>query len=293
MNPKTKVSSLAQVEIDDSDIDGFFELLGAQRIANLGLVMHELIWIQNVRALKASKGYQKRGLTWEQVCERLKMSVDTIDRKLKEYEKHGPLFIELNSILRISGEAYAKLGPIEKTEDGKLLIAGESFDLTKKTEVREAQAFIQQELKRRHEAEASLSDMKATAEALRAERDNAKKAAIKATRELADSKKEPELFVDVDEDHRVLLRVQIHIDNAIGLLTSLRERELSEENKTNYIGLLARIDRQFIQAANEGLYEWGRGDNSPNLNGLELLAAPDRGINLIDQYVKREKKANA
>ena len=278
--------------VDLSESRDFIDI-GALEADLLHQQFSDLMVATRLAKIKREKSYKALGFrTWESfvVAKCPRISLATADRMIDDLAKLGRGWFEVREIARISREVFAAVSP--EFKDGQVVIAGEKFKLVAANATAIQHAFQECEAEMRRARE-NASGLKSDLEKAHTERDNAKKAAIKATRELADSKKEPELFADVDEDHRVLLRVQVHVDNAIGLLTSLRERELSEENKTNYIGLLARIDRQFIQTANEGLYEWGRGDNSPNLNGLELLAAPDRGINLIDQYVKREKKANA
>ena len=215
----------------------------------------------------------------------LPFSVDTADRKIKDLEEMGPLFTEVREIVRVTRAAWQAANP--EFENGQLLIGGERFKLTAANAPAIQQAFQEVQAEARRKSE-ELTGLRADLEKARSERDNAKKAVAEATAKLREALS-PTAFADADPDHRVMLRVQSTVDAALMMLNKLRERELSDDNRTRYIGLMEYLYRGLVQVTDEARFVWGRGENAADPgDNLMLNNLPDNSLNLLNDYVEQK-----
>ena len=277
-NAENSESTLARVDVSnvDSGIDGgerevliqFGRLKESQIMAGFaGALLAE-----KLSKWKRTKMYKALGATtWEDfIQQNFPFSVDTADRKIKDFEDLGATFVEVQEIVKISRAAW--------------IIAGERFKLTASNAAELQHAFKQAEEETRRakdQASALKSDLDKTRGAL----ETARKVATETHRKLREAQS-PALFAEADEDHQTLLRIQSNWDHGVTLLARVRERQLSPENEARYIGLAEYLYRSALQVIDEARYAFGRGENMPDpADALYLHNVPDTSRNLAAEHL--------
>ena len=247
--------------------------------------------VEKLDRAKSSKLYREWGFaTWEEfVLKMFPFSVDTADRMIRDLRELGKGWFDLNDVVRINREAFRLLNP-EFTDANEIVLAGEKYALTKTNSLTIQMVIKKLESEAQRKSE-EASGLKSDLEKTRVERDNAKKAAIDATRKLREAQN-PAPFADADEDHQVMLRVQSDVDKAMVLLSKLRGREMSEENQRRYVGLCHRLHREFLRTVDDALVTFDSvlDPVDPEM-GLFLNNEPDLGADTVAEFLGRKKDA--
>jgi paraquat-inducible protein B len=230
-----KTNALEYVEVASSDIQAteleqFWIDLGAQRALNSVATVTNLLWLENISRLKASKEYRKRGLTWEQVCEYAGQSQPTVDRLISDFREFGKSFFKVIELTKISREAYRLVNPVE-VEEGKLRIGEQVFAITKGN-APEIEAAIQAEAEKLRTKTQQLSDTTSELKKAREDHEKAKKAATRLNELLTAERDQRDKYKDLSEPHRKLSIAEDAIRFAAGLVKkALEHPELSADEK--------------------------------------------------------------
>jgi hypothetical protein len=231
-NPQTEENAtvftevvIPPVTLQPTEAEYFWELLGAQRAYTAASTVTNLLWLENISKLKASKEYARKGFTWAQVCEHLGFSVATLDRHIEDFRSFGSTFFRVRELAKISREAYRAIAPVE-TEDGKIRIGDEVLALTKANAHAIEAAFEAQREKIASSSE-QLTEAKGELEKTRKDRDNAKTAAKNLEQALRDERlKEANRFKAASPREKLLLEA----DEAMRFATARVARVLADQD---------------------------------------------------------------
>jgi hypothetical protein len=248
MNSKPKVeTALEACQIEDlhamtperGSSEEFWKLVGRQEAFTEVSVFSTLSWAENLFRLKESKHYQKLGLSWAETIARFTpFSVDTADRMATAFGEFGKRFFEVRSLVRLSAQAYRQLNP-GFTDDGKIIIGGEAYALTK-ANASAIQAAIEASNQQLAERSAEVSRAKAVATKAKEQADNAKKAVERKDEELqALKKKDSEFFKHVeDADHITIIQAHSQFEMVLRKLENLEAADLSPMNVGRLLGMI-------------------------------------------------------
>jgi hypothetical protein len=265
-----------------------YRWIGLSQGVRLAKAMLEATDAGTLKHIKEAKIYRDLGMDWHKFCI-LHLGIDhkAADQIIENYTIFGDKIFDL---ARLTGISTGRLTAVaEQVDKDGLEIGGEKIPLTTANAPRLQQA-VKALLKQAKEAQATAVSAEADKTKAIVDRDNAKKAAVEATRKLREALS-PKAFADADEDHQVLLRVQSNWDFGMGLLNKLRDRTLSPENEARYIGLCEYLYRSLVQVADDARFSFGRGENTVDpSDNLMLNNEPDKSRNLLAEYTEKKGK---
>jgi hypothetical protein len=238
--------TLARVEVEvpreypiaQSDREEALIEYGRMRESFAHSSLSNFTFITHLKKIKTGKLYKEYGFpSFEAFVEKtFRLSKDTVDSRIKEFDQFGPNLGEFLEIADVTREALHRVNP-ELTGDGYVAFGGKRFKLNTANAEAIQLAFLEQDRELKLRAE-TISSQASQIKQAREQRDAERKARAEDRRRqhaLADS------FANADPDLKILLRAQVDFDKTMLLLNKLTERELSEENKSNYLELSRRI----------------------------------------------------
>lgn len=195
-------------------------------------------WAAILKQLRDSKAHQAFGIDRDRFCTTyLNMSRMQVDKTIATYEEFGPVYFNLNRVVKISREKFRMIAG-HVTDEGEIDLGDEKVSITKQNADR-IRDFIREMVAAHASTQDKLTHTQGALTKTREERDNARKAAEAAREEIqAKKRKEQELFADATENQRRLLKAQSKIWDAVLLIMPVTQKELDDADQGMVDGLV-------------------------------------------------------
>lgn len=215
-----------------------FRMIGRHEALGVANGLVSSAWAATLKQLRDSKAHQAFGIDRESFCTTyLNMSRIHADRLISTYEEFGPIYFNLNQVVKLSREKFRMIAG-HVTDEGEIDLGDEKVSITKQNADR-IREFIQDLVAAHASTKDKLTHTQGALTKTREERDNVRKALDTAREEIqAKKRKEQELFADATENQRRLLKAQSKIWDAVLLITPVTQKELDDVDQGMVDGLV-------------------------------------------------------
>jgi hypothetical protein len=276
-----------------TEVTHLLRMVGRQEVLDTFGCITAALWAENIYRIKTSKAYKKMGINWEQACAKFfpHLSIDTCDRWAQQFGEFGAAFFHIKDVVRISAGVYRQINP-KLTDDGKVIIAGEAFALTK-TNAGAIQTAIEAQRQQLADKADEAARAKAAANRAQQERAEAKKAEEKAREELLTLKSaERDQTAGADDaDHSTIISIHKTFEMCHRKIGTLAAKEMTAVNDARLIGLIEYHRRALAQLGQVVAENKGLGENSAFPVAEEFINDMYPGArNVLMEHVEEMRK---
>src|SRR5665213_653899 len=225
--------------------------IGRSQSMQLIKAVSDVAHAKSLKHVKDNRIYQQTGMKWEKFCPLyLGISHVTANEAIKNLDAFGESYFAVTKFVPMSPATYGLIaGKIDERGieiDGKMV----PFSAANAPRIKKAVDEVRKEAAAaKREAEAAT----VKAEKAVQERDNAKKAAIEATRKLRDVQ-HPAPFAGASENLSEMIRIHSEYSMLCRRYRALRSANLTEDEQHHYVGLFRNMQSD-VTRSGEGALE--------------------------------------